>query len=271
MRPVRKPAVAGAFYPADPADLLREIRTFTPQESIKTSCWACVVPHAGYMYSGHVAGAVYSRMHLPKRLVLLGPNHTGAGQPLAIMSTGAWLTPLGEAQIDEPLARELVARFPFLHEDSEAHRKEHCLEVQLPFLQALLSEFSFVPVVIGTGRLDVLLDFGQALSELVRSHGADVLVLCSSDMNHYEPDDVTRVKDAYAIEKILALDAFGLHDVVARKHITMCGVAPTIAMVAAARNLGAQRAELVKYATSAEVSGDRDYCVGYAGVVVTRQ
>jgi len=271
MKPVRKPAVAGAFYPAEPAALLREIRTYTAPEATASACLACVVPHAGYMYSGHVAGAVYSRMQLPKRLVLLGPNHTGAGQPLAIMSTGVWLTPLGEAQIDEPLAQELIALFPFLQEDSEAHRKEHCLEVQLPFLQALLSDFSFVPVVVGTGRLDVLLQLGEALSELVQSHGADVLILCSSDMNHYEPDDITRAKDAYAIEKILALDASGLHDVVAREHITMCGVAPTVAMVAAARKLGAQRAELVKYATSAEVSGDRDYCVGYAGVVVTRQ
>jgi len=271
MKPVRKPAVAGAFYPADPAVLLREIRTYAAPEATVTSCLACVVPHAGYMYSGHVAGAVYSRVHLPKRLILLGPNHTGLGQPLAIMSAGMWLTPLGEAPIDEPLARELAALFPFLREDSEAHRKEHCLEVQLPFLQALLSEFSFVPVLIGTSRLDVLLDLGEALSDLLQSHGAEVLVLCSTDMNHYEPDAVTRVKDAYAIEKILALDAAGLHDVVAREHISMCGVAPTVALVAAAHRLGAQRAELVKYATSADVSGDRDYCVGYAGVVVTRQ
>src|SRR4051794_39033231 len=107
MKPVRKPAVAGAFYPADPAILLRDIRSYMP-EATGSSCLACVVPHAGYMYSGHVAGAVYSRVNLPRRLILLGPNHTGLGQPLAIMSTGVWLTPLGEAHIDEPLAQELA-------------------------------------------------------------------------------------------------------------------------------------------------------------------
>jgi MEMO1 family protein len=271
MNPLRKPAVAGSFYPADPGALLRDIGTYILPERTKIACLACLVPHAGYMYSGHVAGAVYSRMQLPARLVLLGPNHTGVGHPLAITSSGAWLTPLGEAQIDENLARELAARFPLLQEDAEAHRKEHSLEVQLPFLQALLAEFSFVPIVVGTARLDVLVRLGETLAELLRAEAQGVLILSSSDLNHYEPDGITREKDAKAIEKVLELDAPGLHEVVERERITMCGFAPTIAMIAAARKLGATRAELVKYATSADVSGDRDYCVGYAGIVVTRQ
>jgi AmmeMemoRadiSam system protein B len=223
------------------------------------------------MYSGHVAGAVYSHIQLPNRLLLLGPNHTGLGQPLAIFSSGAWLTPLGEAHIDEHLARELMLHFPLLQEDIDAHRKEHCLEVQIPFLQALRGDFSFVPVVIGTGQVDVLIGLGERLGEVLQADNAGVLILSSSDMNHYEPDSITRAKDAKAIEKILALDALGLHEVVERENISMCGFAPTVAMIAAARRLGATRAELLKYATSADVSGDREYCVGYAGIVVTRQ
>ncbi|MCI0350219.1 MAG: AmmeMemoRadiSam system protein B [Acidobacteriales bacterium] len=270
MTALRKPAVAGSFYPADPGVLLRNIQSYTQPEAAKTTCLACIVPHAGYMYSGHVAGAVYSRIQLPNRLLLLGPNHTGLGRPLAIFSTGAWLTPLGEAHIDERLARELMLRFPLLQEDTDAHRKEHCLEVQIPFLQALLPELSFVPIVIGTGRVDILMRLGESLAEVLQGENAGVLILTSSDMNHYEPDSITRVKDAKAIEKILALDAHGLHEVVERENISMCGFAPTVVMIAAARRQGATRAELLKYATSADVSGDREYCVGYAGIMVTR-
>jgi AmmeMemoRadiSam system protein B len=271
MKPVRKPAVAGTFYPSDPAILLRDIRRYTPSDARMLPCIGGVVPHAGYVYSGRVAGAVYARMQLASRIVLLGPNHTGYGQPLAIMSSGSWLTPLGEAKIDEALARQLAARFPLLQEDAEAHLKEHCLEVQIPFLQALASNLTFVPVVLGTRRLEVLIRLGETLAELLKAEKTNVLILASSDMNHYEPDEITRLKDAKAIDKILALDAAGLHDVVHREKISMCGFAPTISMVAAARSMGAQRAELVKYATSADVSGDREYCVGYAGITVTRQ
>jgi AmmeMemoRadiSam system protein B len=119
--------------------------------------------------------------------------------------------------------------------------------------------------------VDLLISLGESLAEVLQAEGTGILILSSSDMNHYEPDSITRVKDAKAIEKILALDAFGLHEVVERESISMCGFAPTVAMIAAARRLGATRAELVKYATSADVSGDREYCVGYAGIVVTRQ
>ena len=271
MNLVRKPAVAGSFYPADPGTLLRDIQRYTQPAAAKLPCIACVVPHAGYIYSGPVAGAVYSQIELPSRLLLLGPNHTGLGQPLAIFSSGSWSTPLGEARVDESLARELMLRFPLLQEDTDAHRKEHCLEVQLPFLQALLQDFSFVPIVIGTSRVDLLVSLGERLAEVLQTTKASVLILSSSDMNHYEPDSITRVKDAKAIEEILALDAFRLHQVVERENISMCGFASTVVMIAAARRLGAARAELVKYATSADVSGDREYCVGYAGIVVTRQ
>ena len=153
---VRHPAVAGRFYPGDPKVLLRDVKSYVAAGSEKISALGCVVPHAGYMYSGHVAGAVYARLELPRRYVILCPNHTGMGEPLAIMSAGAWRTPLGEVHIDQALAGELMASYHWLAEDAAAHRSEHALEVQLPFLQALQPEFSFVPIALGTSNYDVL-------------------------------------------------------------------------------------------------------------------
>ena len=219
------------------------------------------------MYSGHVAGAVFGR--LPKRptYIILGPNHTGRGAPLAIMSSGEWLTPLGRVPIDSALARLLRRSCHLLTEDAQAHEDEHSLEVQLPFLQRSVGEFKFVPIVIGTGGYSALESLGHGIAQAVGSTA--VMIVASSDMNHYEPDSLTRQKDRKAIDKILALDPPGLYEVLRREDISMCGYGPTIAMLTAAKDLGAQSAELIKYATSADTSGDRDAVVGYAGIVVS--
>ncbi len=282
--PVRHPAVAGQFYPSNPNKLRQEIETFVQPGQEKLSALGCVVPHAGYMYSGHVAGAVYARLELPRRFIILCPNHTGAGQPLAIMSRGRWMTPLGEVTIDEPLAEELKREFSLLREDDVAHSREHALEVQLPFLQQIVHEFMFVPIAVGTGRLEMLTELGSSLARVLKrlapstpTHGRpiadgpkhDVLVMASSDMNHYEGDERTRVKDRMAIDQVLALDPAGLWETVQREQISMCGYGPAVAMLTAARELGATKAELVKYATSGDVSGDRDWVVGYAGMIVS--
>jgi AmmeMemoRadiSam system protein B len=270
---IRQPAVAGRFYPASPQRLRAEVEAYTaapldaPAET-KIRALGCVVPHAGYMYSGHVAGAVYRRLELPRRMVILCPNHTGIGEPLAIMSQGAWQTPLGDAPIDEELAAELKERMPLLSEDAEAHRTEHALEVQLPFLQVLAPGFRFVPIAVGTGHFDVLRSLGIALGNVLAKPGEGALVIASSDMNHYESDQVTRVKDRRAIDQLLALDARGLYDVVRDGNISMCGYGPAVVMLTAARKLGATHAELVRYATSGDVSDDRDMVVGYAGIAV---
>jgi AmmeMemoRadiSam system protein B len=228
----------------------------------------CVVPHAGYMYSGHVAGAVYAHLDIPERCIVMCPNHTGLGHPLSIMSHGAWETPLGMATIDSELAEALLERFPLLIDDSDAHRKEHAIEVQLPFLLAKQPNFRFVPIAIGTRQYEALEGLGRAIADVVTASGERALVLASSDMNHYESDAITRVKDQKAIEKILALDPGGLYEVVTSENISMCGYGPTVAMLTAAKHLGATKAELVKYATSGDVSGDREMVVGYAGMVV---
>jgi MEMO1 family protein len=276
---VRTPAVAGRFYPSHADQLLREVREYTSASnpspgttSVATGRMAaigCVAPHAGYIYSGGVAGAVYSRLEIPPRCVILCPNHTGKGRPLAVMAHTAWQTPLGEVAADGDLGALLLSRFPGLQEDSAAHRSEHAIEVQLPFLQARDPELQIVPIVIGTSDFDVLHGFGEALGEVIVARAKRVLIIASSDMNHYESEAVTRVKDQKAIERVLAMDARGLWEVVMNEDISMCGFGPTIVMLTAAKRLGATSATLVKYATSGEVSGDYESVVGYAGIIVS--
>jgi AmmeMemoRadiSam system protein B len=279
---VRTPAVAGRFYPGRAEDLLREVREFTspsktPIETGRIDAIGCVAPHAGYIYCGGVAGAVYSRLKIPERCVILCPNHTGKGRPLAIMANTTWQTPLGEVAADADMAARLLRRFPALEEDSAAHRAEHAIEVQLPFLQASRPELKIVPIAIGTSDFDVLRGLGETLAEVIADHHeedqkterqAKVLIIASSDMNHYESDTITRIKDHKAIARVLAMDARGLWEVVLNEDISMCGFGPTVVMLTAAKLLGATSATLVKYATSGDVSGDYESVVGYAGIIV---
>lgn len=268
--PVRHPAVAGKFYPRDPDDLRKEVQAYlshTPKRR-PLRALGCIAPHAGYMYSGHVAGAVFAALEIPDLCLVLCPNHTGVGSALAIMSKGAWGTPLGDVPIDGAFAEALKQRCPLLREDSAAHRSEHAAEVELPFLQTRQPNLKFVPVALGTGQFEALSQLGEAIAAVITAHRAPVLIVASSDMNHYESDAVTRIKDHSAIEPMLALDARGLHDVVTEQHVSMCGFGPAVAMLTAARKLGAASAELVKYATSGDISGDLDTVVGYAGIIV---
>lgn len=265
---VREPAVAGQFYPGRADQLLREVQRYTTYSGSKSRAIGCIAPHAGYMYSGHIAGAVYAGLELPQRFVILCPNHTGVGQPLALMSSGAWSTPLGEVGIDESLAESLQETCDLLTEDPLAHAAEHALEVQLPFLQVLAPGFQFVPIAVGTGDFDRLTCVGESLAHVISQTNTRVMIVASSDMNHYESDAVTRVKDASAIERILSLDPHALFDTVRRENISMCGYGPAVILLTAAKLLGARSAELVKYATSGDISGERDTVVGYAGILV---
>jgi AmmeMemoRadiSam system protein B len=270
---LRHPAVAGRFYPGDPEELRAEVQAYLAPDDSKDAApipaIGCIAPHAGYMYSGHVAGAVFARIEIPQLCIVMCPNHTGMGRALSIMSEGAWETPLGEVPIDDGFAIALKRRFPALEEDAAAHRAEHAAEVELPFLQLLQPKLRFVPIALGTGRLEVLEQLGLALADVIAQQSEPVLMVASSDMNHYESDAVTRVKDHQAIERILTLDPRGLHEVVTQQNISMCGYGPTVAMLTAAKQLGAKHSELVKYATSGDVSGDRDMVVGYAGAVIS--
>jgi MEMO1 family protein len=267
---VRLPAVSGRFYPNQADEISRQVASFcsASQGAVRHRTLACLVPHAGYRFCGHVAGAVYARLDLPRRFILIGPRHYPRGAAQAILSEGSWQTPLGLAEIDAAMAAELTHACGSLVEDDVAHRDEHALEVQLPFLQVLVGEFRFVPIALGPVDFVALELLGAALAEIVGRQKEPVLIIASSDMNHYESDEVTRRKDALAIERLLALDARGLHETVRREEITMCGYGPAVATLIAARLLGAKRAELVRYATSGDINGDRNEVVGYAGIIM---
>jgi AmmeMemoRadiSam system protein B len=268
---LRLPAVSGRFYPSDPAELTALVRQYTKvdKNAGPARAKACLVPHAGYVYSGHVAGAVYARISLPKKILILGVGHYPHGEKAAILSSGAWRTPLGDAPTDEPLAQALCAACPLLREDSVAHRSEHSLEVQLPFLQALQPGFTFVPIALGTVRFEDLLAVGEAIGRVIAASPEEILLLTTSDLNHYEDDATTRAKDQKAIDQILALDARGLYDTCRNEAISMCGLGPTVAMLTALQSLGSTKPELVRHATSGDVSGDYSAVVGYAGMLFT--
>ncbi len=265
---VRQPAVAGRFYPGQPDVLRAEVDSYLYTPTKRGSARGCVVPHAGYMYSGHVAGAVYSECKIPNRCIVLCPNHTGRGQALSIMSNGEWETPLGRVPVDSALADALKQSVSHLSEDIEAHRAEHAIEVQLPFLQVRQPDFMFVPIALGTRQFEILEALGSAIAAVVAKQADPILIIASSDLNHYENDRITRVKDHKAIDQILALDPRGLFDVVMKEEISMCGFGPTVTMLTAVKELGAKHTYMVKYATSGDVSGDRDMVVGYAGILI---
>jgi len=271
---IRPPAVAGTFYPTDPRELARQIDAFTNEAASgslpapKIAARGCLVPHAGYMYSGHVAGAVFASIEIPARCILLGPRHYPRGEAMAILTEGSFATPFGDARIDSELAHALAYECPRLREDAVAHEREHSLEVEIPFLQRLVADFRFVPVALATDRYPAIEELGRAIARVVAARKERVLVIASSDMNHYESDAITRAKDERAIARILALDAQGLYDTVRREQISMCGYAATAAMLVATRELGATEARLVRYANSGDINGDREHVVGYAGAVI---
>jgi hypothetical protein len=267
---IRPPAVAGRFYSDQPKALSEQVELYSvgAASGARRKAIACLVPHAGYRFSGHVAGSVYAQLELPRCFLLLGPRHYPRGKPQAILSEGSWQTPLGRAGIEAGLAAELKRACPLLVEDAVAHQDEHALEVQLPFLQVLAGDFRFVPIALGSRDYDVLQSVAEAIAKVLAAWPEPVLMIASSDMNHYESAEITSCKDRMAIERIEALDPRGLYDVVRREGITMCGVGATVSMLIAAGLLGATRAAVIRYATSGDVSGDYDEVVGYAGVII---
>jgi AmmeMemoRadiSam system protein B len=263
---IREPAVAGSFYPAGAAALGAGVDRYLGTPRDRAPALGLVVPHAGYVYSGAVAGAAYAAVTAPPRAIVMGPNHTGLGFARAALSpASAWRTPLGQVAADGPLG-DALAGAPGVSPDAVAHAREHSLEVQLPFLQRLRPDLSIAGLCLSHLSYAECERLAAAVAEAAGAAGA--LLVASSDMSHYLPADEARAVDRRALEPLLALDAAGLYRRVHEEEITMCGVIPTVVMLLAARALGAREAELVRYAHSGEVSGDDDRVVGYAGVVV---
>lgn len=279
---VRRPWVAGAFYPADPDRLRQTIEscfthrlgpgglpgTAAPERRIV----AVVCPHAGYMYSGPVAAHSYYHLAAearPESVVVIGPNHTGMGSPIAMMRSGAWETPLGEVEIDEGLADAIFRASDLIDIDEWAHAREHSIEVQLPFLQYIYGPgLRFVPICMGFQDLESSREVGRAVAEAVG--GADVVIVASTDLTHQEPQASANRKDRLVLESILSLDEAALQERVRSHRVTMCGYGPVSAAIVASKMLGAEKAELLAYHTSGDVTGDHSAVVGYAAAKITR-
>jgi len=267
---VRKPAVAGSFYPGKAGELRRMIESLVEPKAPKEKALAVISPHAGFIYSGPVAGAVFSSVDLPDTVLILGPGHRTISPLFATMSRGDWETPLGRLPIDADLSEGIMSRCALVEEDEGAHSQEHSLEVQLPFIQYFKGSFTFVPVCISyRASYSQIEALGHAVSGAISALGREVLVVASTDMSHYVSREEAERKDFLAIRKIIDLDAAGLYRTVEKENISMCGYKPAAAAVVAGLDLGASKAVLIKYQTSGDRTGDFSQVVGYAGLRIT--
>jgi len=266
---IREPAVAGHFYPANPHELGEYVRSFYSPDRSLLAAMGIVAPHAGYPYSGAVAGAIYSAVQLPRRFIILGPNHTGRGAALSLHPGGEWRTPLGPAAVDDELNRRIVQECKGVALDSQAHSREHSIEVQIPFLQeARKQDLGFAAICVGTADYDSLISLGHGLARVIQAMPDPVLLVASSDMSHFETAKIAAEKDSSAIEKMLGLDPKGLYRTIIEKKVSMCGFAPAVAVLTACVDLGATAGRLIRYANSGDVSGDYHRVVGYAGIAI---
>lgn len=266
---IRKPQVAGRFYPGNKKALSEFLDENLNYGEEKKDALGVIMPHAGYIYSGKTAARTISKVNLPDTVIVIGPNHTGAGEPFALMAEGVWETPLGEVPIDEDLAGKLLDASDLLADDQFAHAYEHSIEVELPFLKKLNENIKIVPICVGTHSLENARQVGEATGKVLKELGREATIIASSDMTHYESAETAEAKDKHAIDAILALDENALAEAVKKYDITMCGYVPAYIMLVAAKQMGASKAELVEYTTSGEVSGDFDQVVGYAGFLVS--
>lgn len=283
---IRKPVVAGQFYTGSEALLKKELASLAVEKKEKIEAVGVVSPHAGYIYSGPVAGEVLSSIKPKPTYIILGPNHTGFGRPFGLDLERKWKTPLGEIEVDNELGQAILKGSNYIEKDSLCHDYEHSIEVQLPFLQYLnesftpleikgkdgsrrsLTGFTFVPIVISYGDRQTYKAIGKELAGVIKDLGRDVTIIASSDMTHYEPHQSAKKKDTMAIEKMLALDIDGFLATIEEYNISMCGFAPTAIMMQASIELGAKKAKLIRYNTSGDASGDYSAVVGYAGIVI---
>jgi AmmeMemoRadiSam system protein B len=261
---VRYPAVAGQFYPDSPSELTGFLKSVCVGEN-NVDAKAIIVPHAGYIFSGKTAGAVYGKIKVPPVVAIFGPNHTGFGPAVSVYPGGKWLTPLGEVPVNEEITKELVKYEPF-ELDTTSHLYEHSLEVQLPFLQFVANqEFSIVPVVFSVISYQTCKKCAEVLNDVLPE---DSLLVISTDFSHYVSQSTAKELDGIAISSILELSPEKLYERVFSLNISMCGVIPSTVGLIVAKERGANKAELVDYSTSGDVTGDYGQVVGYAGIII---
>jgi len=267
---IREPVVAGTFYPGTADQLRAMLEQLVDVGVAKEDVVGAVMPHAGYQYSGAVAGATISRVRFTDTFIIMGPSHTGIGEPFSIMTEGTWRTPLGEVAVDEKLGKKILASSRFLKEDHVAHLQEHAVEVQLPFLQLFKPDVRIVPIILMPADVDAYQEIGRAIAGAIKELGREAVIIASGDMTHYEPQKIAGEKDRQGIEAMLNLDEVELLKRVREKGISMCAYAPAASLIAAARELGAGEAELVRYQTSGDTTGDYSAVVGYAGIIIKK-
>lgn len=271
---IRSPAVAGRFYPGDAASLrlaIQDLSRDIPADTKQQKVLAAVSPHAGYVYSGGVAAETLCGIEVPETVILLGPNHTGKGAPVAL-STATWDMPMGRVPVNRDFAQDLLEETDYIVEDELAHKYEHSLEVQIPFLQMGQPNLSIVPIAISHISYQVLDEVGLALAEVIKQRGdknKDILIVASSDMTHYEPREAAEKKDHYVLKKLANMDPNVLYRSVTGHHISMCGIMPVTVALITALELGATKTELIRYTDSGEITGDTTQVVGYAGVLIS--
>ena len=266
----RQAVVSDRFYPGDPSTLKQTLTQLIPavSDDKKQQAKAVISPHAGYVYSGAVAGETFAHVRVPETVLILGPNHHGSGEPLALGSAD-WDMPLGRVPVERELAASILRNSKVIVEDDIAHFHEHSLEVQVPFLQFLQKNLKIVPIVVSHVSYDICKLAAHDLAEALREFNEPVLIVASTDMTHYESRRNASAKDHLALEQIQALNPQGLYETVVGNRISMCGIMPTTIVLLAAMELGATQAELIRYTDSGEASGDTDQVVGYAGLVIS--
>lgn len=267
---IRNPAVAGQFYSANKTELLKQLGSLVRRGPVTENAMAVILPHAGYVYSGGVAGKVLGCVNQKKTYIIIGPNHTGLGERFGIASSESWNTPLGRADVDMVLAKDIIAGSNYITFDDMSHQFEHSVEVQIPFLQYMQKSFKFIPMVASHASVDIYRSVGKEIAASIKRLKLenDVMLIASSDMTHYESQSEAKKKDDMAIKSILSLDEQKLIDTISKFDISMCGYAPVAIIISAAKELGAGSARLISYATSGDVSGDYSAVVGYAGITI---
>ena len=265
---IRKAVAAGRFYPGSASEIREMMATLVDKTAKKEAAIGLLMPHAGYPYSGPVAGATISRVKFKDTFIIMGPSHTGLGKPFSIMTEGIWRTPLGEVEIDSGLGKKLLATSDYLQEDETAHLHEHAIEVQIPFLQYLKPDIKIVPIILAYATSDIYKEIGRDIATAIKESNAEVVIIASGDMTHYEPQEIAEEKDNQAIEAMLKLDEDELTRRYEELDISMCAYGPAVCLISAAKELGATRAELVKYQTSGDIIGDFSSVVGYAGIII---
>jgi len=281
----RKPTVAGQFYAREEAELRKQIeecflnKKFGPgklpaaSEKGERKIIGVIVPHAGYIYSGAIAANSYFHLATdgkPETFIIIGPNHTGFGSSVSIMSEGSWATPLGKASIDKEIAEKIIASCEIVKEDSSAHLYEHSIEVQLPFLQYVYGKIKFVPICMLDQTYTACEKLGNSLAKVIASENENAAIIASSDFTHFERNEVAHTQDKKALDAIKKMDAEKFLEVVDAENISICGYGPIAAMLVVAKKMNAKSCEIIKYATSGDVAGNEASVVGYAAAKVTK-